>query len=112
VVDDDPEPQFIPLDPSPRPAASVPDVLALPPFDEYYLSYDDRTRVCAPDDAVRVGPGKNGMVRAVILDRGRVAGAWTPGRAAAGVDAVEPFGLLDPAALDAAVGRYAAFAGI
>jgi hypothetical protein len=110
VIDDDPEPQYVPAGPAPRRAASAPDVVALPPFDEYYLSYADRTRVCAPEDAVRVGPGSNGMVRAVILDRGRVAGTWTPARAAAGAAAAaEPFAPVAEGPLDAALRRYTAF---
>lgn len=52
------------------------EVIALPPFDEYYLSYADRTVACAPEFLDRVGPSKNGMVRPVLLARGEVAGVW------------------------------------
>lgn len=48
----------------------------LGPFDEYYLSYADRSPVA--DDAVRsqIGPGSNGMVKAFWLRQGRAAGPW------------------------------------
>jgi len=61
----------------PRRSASAPVVAALPSFEEYYISYADRSVACAPAFADRVGPGKNGMVRAVILARGEVIGVWT-----------------------------------
>lgn len=50
---------------------------ALPAFDEYYISYADRTPVCAPENLAAVGPGKNGMVRATIVEHGRVTGTWS-----------------------------------
>jgi len=61
----------------PRRASSAPEILALGAFDEYYISYADRTAVCAPEHLPLVGPGKNGMVRATIVSHGRVVGCWT-----------------------------------
>lgn len=50
---------------------------ALPAFDEYYISYADRTPVCDAEQVGAVGPGKNGMVRPMIVEHGRVSGTWT-----------------------------------
>lgn len=69
-------------------------LIALPPFDEYYLSYADRSVTCPPEWLARVGPGKNGMVKAVVVRGGRVVGTWRPadvsaGEGAAGVELFE-----------------------
>ncbi|NYF15768.1 hypothetical protein HDC37_000580 [Microbacterium sp. AK009] len=84
------------------------DALALPPFDEYYLSYDDRSGTCAPEHLDGVGPSKNGMVRAILVSDGRVAGTWTPARGAAGIDLFDVAGLTEDHAR-AAVARFTAF---
>lgn len=110
VVAQHPEPTWV-ATPAPRRSPSAPDVQLLPPFDEYYLSYADRTVACDPAVGARVGPGSNGMVRALVLDRGRVAGAWMPGKAASGASAVELFDPVDEIALEAALDRYTAFVG-
>ncbi|KQR49370.1 hypothetical protein ASF87_11420 [Microbacterium sp. Leaf161] len=68
----------------PRRSSSAADVLALGAFDEYYISYADRTAVCAPEHLALVGPGKNGMVRATIIADGRVIGCWTHASASLG----------------------------
>lgn len=68
----------------PRRTPSAPEVFALGAFDEYYISYADRTTVCAPEHLPLVGPGKNGMVRATILAEGRVIGCWTHASASLG----------------------------
>ncbi|MEX0159281.1 MULTISPECIES: winged helix DNA-binding domain-containing protein [unclassified Microbacterium] len=68
----------------PRRSPFVADVLALGAFDEYYISYADRTAVCAPEHLALVGPGKNGMVRATIIADGRVIGCWTHASASLG----------------------------
>ena len=61
--------------PDPRPAGD--DVtLALPAFDEYTLSYADRTIGLGAGDRVTVGPTANGMMRPVILRRGVTVGTW------------------------------------
>ncbi|WP_300266349.1 winged helix DNA-binding domain-containing protein [Microbacterium sp.] len=60
----------------PRRRADAPRVIALGPFEEYYISYDDRTIVCPAQHLGAVGPGKNGMVRAIILRDGVVIGVW------------------------------------
>lgn len=61
----------------PRRASGTASVFALGAFDEYYISYSDRTTVCAPEHLAVVGPGKNGMVRATLVENGRVLGCWT-----------------------------------
>jgi hypothetical protein len=60
----------------PRRSPKAAGAFALPTFDEYYISYADRTTVCAPEHLTAVGPGKNGMVRPTLIARGRVIGTW------------------------------------
>ena len=76
VVDDDPEPTYLVAAAAPRRSAA-PEVVALPPFEEYYISYADRTASCSPEFLAAVGPGINGMVRPVIVARGEIIGVWT-----------------------------------
>ncbi|MGN8551435.1 UNVERIFIED_CONTAM: winged helix DNA-binding domain-containing protein [Microbacterium sp. SLM126] len=76
VVGDDPEPQYV-LAPAPRRSPAAPDVVALPPFEEYYLSYVDRTVPCAPEFLRAIGPSMNGIVRPIIVARGEAIGVWT-----------------------------------
>jgi hypothetical protein len=107
-VAEHPEPLFVAAGSAPRRSGGS-ELLALPPFDEYYLSYADRTLACDPGDAARVGPGANGMVRAVVVERGRVAGTWLPARSSDGASAVSAFRPLDVAAVESALTRHAAF---
>jgi hypothetical protein len=60
-----------------EPGVAASRVHALPAFDEYYLSYADRSRVCPPDRLPEVGPTRNGLVRPVLVAEGRVVGTWT-----------------------------------
>jgi len=55
----------------------VPRVLALPSFEESYLSYRDRAATLAPHVARAVGPGVNGMVRPILVADGEIVGVWT-----------------------------------
>ena len=91
----------------PRRAASAPTVVALPAFDEYYISYADRTAVCATEHLAAVGPGKNGMVRPTLVENGRVVGVWSHAQAARGA-APEMFD--DGHDADAAASALARFA--
>jgi hypothetical protein len=77
VVEDSPEPLYIAAGPRPRRSASAPAVLALPPFEEYYLSYVDRTVPCAPEFLASIGPSMNGIVRPILIARGEAIGVWT-----------------------------------
>ncbi|MDQ4214602.1 winged helix DNA-binding domain-containing protein [Microbacterium capsulatum] len=102
----------------PRRAAGSDDtrVLALPMFDEYYISYADRSAVASAESMALIGPGKNGMVRASLLAAGRIAGAWTHS-AAVGRHREHPIPELFDAALDleqvaAALRRYADFVAV
>ncbi len=50
-------------------------------FEEYYISYADRS--VAADERMRaeIGPGKNGMVKPIVLRGGRVVATWSRGAA-------------------------------
>jgi hypothetical protein len=75
LVADEPEPQYV--TPAPDSSTTAPEVVALPPFEEYYLSYADRTVPCAPEFLRAIGPSMNGIVRPIIVARGEVIGVWT-----------------------------------
>ncbi len=97
-----------------RRSSDAPAVLALAAFDEYYISYADRTAVCDPAHLPLVGPGKNGMVRATIVADGRVIGCWTHASASLGAPP-ELFATAgeapaaDEAAVRAALARFTRF---
>lgn len=98
----------------PRRSPRAASVLALGPFEEYYISYQDRTISCPPELLPVVGPGKNGMVRPVILADGVVVGTWRHSTAVGRhTDDPVPELLTPGAARDeavaAALDRYAAF---
>ncbi|KAF2418853.1 winged helix DNA-binding domain-containing protein [Microbacterium sp. B35-30] len=77
LVADEPEPQYVAATAPPRRVASAPEVVALPPFEEYYISYADRTVACAPEFLKAIGPSMNGIVRPIIVARGEIVGVWT-----------------------------------
>ncbi|WP_243230812.1 winged helix DNA-binding domain-containing protein [Microbacterium sp. CIAB417] len=52
------------------------EVLALASFEEYYISYADRSHAGTPEAFAAVGPGKNGMVRPILLADGLIVGTW------------------------------------
>lgn len=112
LVGDEPEPQYATRPPAPSPTA--PGVLALPPFEEYYLSYADRTVPCAPEFLRAIGPSMNGIVRPIIVARGEVIGVWTHS-VAVGRHADDPIPELfradaaTDAEVAAALDRYRAF---
>ncbi len=95
----------------PRAAA----VIALGSFEEYFISYTDRTVACPPQHLPSVGPGVNGMVRSVVLADGVVIGTWThsvAGGKADGAPRFTPFEQWEDARdaeIRAALARYAAF---
>ncbi|MEV7609670.1 winged helix DNA-binding domain-containing protein [Microbacterium sp. NPDC089320] len=98
----------------PRRSPRTPAVLALGAFDEYYISYADRTAVCDPAHLPLVGPGKNGMVRATLVAEGRVVGCWTHAAASLGAPP-ELFDLapgsqpVDDGAVRSALARFTRF---
>ncbi|GAA2988229.1 winged helix DNA-binding domain-containing protein [Microbacterium terrae] len=113
IVDDQPEPQYVTTDAAPRRSAT-PSVVALPPFEEYYLSYADRTVPCAPEFLAAVGPSMNGIVRPILVARGQVVGVWTHS-VAVGRHADDPVpelfapGAASDADVAAALDRYRTF---
>ena len=55
---------------------SVPDLLALPGFDEYMLGFKDRSLFMQREHLREVVPGSNGVFRATIVGEGRVIATW------------------------------------
>lgn len=98
----------------PRRSPRAASVLTLASFEEYYISYADRTVACPPEHLAAVGPGKNGMVRPIIVRDGVVIGTWRQSTAI-GRHAEDPIpelltpGAADAADIGAALDRYAAF---
>jgi hypothetical protein len=89
-------------------------VLALPPFDEYYLSYADRTAICTPEQAIVIGPSANGAVKPVLIEAGgQVVGTWKHSLAV-GKHHLDPTadvfgGAADEASVVAALARFGHF---
>jgi hypothetical protein len=114
VVDDEPEPQYVVAAGLPASSPDAHDVVALPPFEEYYLSYVDRTVPCAPEFLAAIGPSMNGIVRPILVARGEVVGVWKHSTAV-GRHADDPIPeLFTPDAatdadVSAALARYRAF---
>lgn len=77
VIADEPEPQYVVTAVAPRRTPGAPEVVALPPFEEYFLSYVDRTVPCAPEFLTAIGPSMNGIVRPILVARGEIVGVWT-----------------------------------
>ncbi len=98
----------------PRRNAAAPTVVALGSFEEYYISYSDRTVACPPELSAAIGPGKNGMVRPILLADGIVVGTWRHSTAVGrhtddAVPELMTAGAADEADVVAALDRYAAF---
>lgn len=98
----------------PRENASASRVVALGSFEEYYISYADRTVACPPGLLAAIGPGKNGMVRPILLSDGVVIGTWRHSTAVGrhtddAVPELLTAGAADEADVAAALDRYAAF---
>jgi len=114
IVADEGEPRYLAPAPRPRRSAVAPDVIALPPFEEYYLSYADRTVPCAPEFMKAVGPSMNGIVRPILVARGEIVGVWTHS-VAVGRHAEDPVpelfaaGAASALEIAAALERYRAF---
>lgn len=52
------------------------ELMLLPGFDELILGYKDRSPTLAPEHEQLVVPGRNGVFRPTIVDRGTVRGVW------------------------------------
>lgn len=98
----------------PRRSVRAESVLALGSFEEFYISYADRTIACPPEHLSAIGPGKNGMVRPILLADGVVVGTWRHSTAV-GRHTDDPVpelltaGAASEADIAAALDRYAAF---
>lgn len=96
--------------------AAASDVFALPPFEEYYLSYADRTFACPPERKGAVGPGANGAVKPIVVSGGEVVGTWKHSQAADRRHLAPEAELfaesrVAAASVDAALERFARFIG-
>ena len=85
--------------------------LALGPFDEYLLGYQDRSLIVSADDYLKVVPGKNGMFLPLIVVGGRIVGTWRkpPGRTGALLVSAEPFTSLSRSAQQSFARSVAAY---
>lgn len=96
----------------PRRHPSAPEVFALPPFEEYFLSYADRSVACAPEHAPTVMTG--GAMRPILVARGEIVATWTHSHALARLNA-DPSaehliqGAVTDAEASAALERYRRF---
>lgn len=90
--------------------------LLLPSFDEYLLSYRDRSAVISPEGLTAVIPGRNGMFKPVVVVGGEVVGIWSRRLTSDTVTVtIEPFEELASAAHDGLARRaddYGAFLGM
>lgn len=90
----------------------VPGVQALASFEEYYISYADRSVAGPAERFDAVGPGKNGMVRPILLADGEIVGTWRQSTALGRHTehpTVELLADVPEEEVAAALGRYAAF---
>ena len=106
------------LDVPDEPTTAVPDpalpgTIALPAFDEYVLSYADRSIGMGAGDRMNVGPTANGMVRPVILRGGVAVGTWSLSLAvgSSGIPAATLFDGQSDAGVGDALARVGGFFG-
>ena len=87
----------------------------LPGFDEYLLSYRDRSASLAPVDAKRLKPA-NGMLNPTVVLGGRVIGVWkrtfSKGRVVIAVRSFAPLTAGQTRAVAAAARRFGKFLGM
>lgn len=101
--------------PLPEAAARAKSIVRLlPPFDEYTVAYRDRSAIVDARFAKRVNAG-GGMISAVVVINGWVAGNWKRTLRGKGVEvAVSPFRALSERewkGIEREAARYARFAG-
>jgi hypothetical protein len=89
-------------------------VYLLPAWDEYTVAYRDRSDILDPKHALEVNAG-GGVLKPVIVSRGRVIGSWQRTIGKTGV-VVRPsmFGRVDASvreAMDVAARKYGRFLG-
>lgn len=81
-----------------------PTAYLMPGFEEYFLSYRDRSAVLDPAHAQKVVPGGNGMFRNTVVIDGRIVGLWNRTlRKGTMQIAIEPFAPLSDAEQEAVV---------
>lgn len=89
------------------------DVYLLPSFDEYFISYKDRTALIDADRISEVNRGLNGMFKPIIVVNGRIEGTWKRdiGRTDAHIDlhAFTKFSDEDLMRINAAVAKFGTF---
>jgi hypothetical protein len=56
--------------------ADVPSLFLLPAFDEYLVSYKDRSAVLSNLHTMHINSGNNGMLNPVVVLNGQVIGTW------------------------------------
>lgn len=77
LVDD----RAVPWEPATLTAPADADERLLGSFEEYYISYADRSVAADAGMRAEIGPGKNGMVKSVVLRAGRAVATWSRGAA-------------------------------
>jgi hypothetical protein len=98
----------------PRSRRRTPRAYLLPAFDEYLIGYADRSAVLAARDVVKINAG-GGMLNAIVVVDGRVAGTWRRTFEKTGVVVtlapVRALSAAERSAIDDAADRYGAFLG-
>jgi len=87
----------------------------LPGFDEFMLGYSEAERAIDPAHHATVVPGKNGIFKATVVDKGRVVALWGRRPAAKSVRVtvtpLAPLGTAARSRISAAAGEYASYVG-
>jgi hypothetical protein len=88
----------------------------LPAFDEFFISYRDRSAMLEVEHHEKIVPGGNGMFKPIIVSHGQIIGTWkrTDKRGRVAVVA-EPFWPVESAAISRlaiAAERYAHYRGL
>jgi hypothetical protein len=85
----------------------------LPGFDEFMLGYSEAERAIDPAHHTTVVPGKNGIFKATVVDKGRVVALWGRKPAAKAVRVtvtpLAPLGTAARSRIEKAAGEYAAY---
>lgn len=86
-----------------KPAAKA--TLALPPFDELILGYEDRECTLPAEHADKIVPGGNGIFLSTIVENGIATGTWTRTKKKELVIELRPFVKTKQAAASSGRGR-------
>ena len=101
----------------PKPVPTPGDgVYLLPAFDEYMISYKDRSAIIDLDDMQLVNRGLNGMFRPIVIVDGRIDGTWkrTVKTHSVGIDpeAFVKFSQKTCKGIESDAGRFGRFLGL